>query len=372
MKRITEWLRPTMQSKPSLACSSALMQRGDNVPDFACRSGESPAANGVTADQITIAVTVYNRRCYLKQAIASALNQTVRAHVMVVEDCGPDPTISALVKGEFGDRVEYIRNPARRGLFGNWNACVEYCRTKWLSILHDDDFLDPCYVQTMVELAEKAPGFPLYFGKVIHLNQDGSVFATQDEREVDGDWTARGLRDILYTPFLFPGHLFAIDAIRRVGGFRETSYLAGDWELWAKLMARGGGAQSGKTVAYYRIHDGVERGTNQIIRQGRMLALGLVQHKRVLRLLPEAQPFSRREALRHFPMVSRFLLRYGYALSPRLLRYHVGLLRFSCPAPLKHRLFQVGTRLGGGLFVRACSKVWNGSRQILAKGTIPN
>jgi len=31
----------------------------------------------VAADQITIAITVYNRREYLHQAIRSALNQTV-------------------------------------------------------------------------------------------------------------------------------------------------------------------------------------------------------------------------------------------------------------------------------------------------------
>ena len=44
----------------------------------------------ISADQITIAVTVYNPRQYLVQAVERALNQTVPVKVMVGEDCGPD------------------------------------------------------------------------------------------------------------------------------------------------------------------------------------------------------------------------------------------------------------------------------------------
>src|SRR6266545_4186650 len=120
---------------------------------------ESSSAGGrITADQITIAITVYDRRQYLAQAITSALDQTVPVRVIVVEDCGPDPTLESFVKQHFGSRVRYFRNPRRRGLFDNWNACVELCRTAWLSILHDDDFLAPCFVESMLELSEKSHG----------------------------------------------------------------------------------------------------------------------------------------------------------------------------------------------------------------------
>ena len=38
----------------------------------------------LASDQITIAVTVYDRRRYIEQAISSALNQTVPVKVIVV------------------------------------------------------------------------------------------------------------------------------------------------------------------------------------------------------------------------------------------------------------------------------------------------
>src|SRR4051794_19400895 len=96
---------------------------------------------------ITIAVTVYDRRDYVQEAIASALNQTgtEQPRVMVVEDCGPDKTLRAAITGEFGDKSQYYRNARRRGLFDNWNACIEASRTAWLCILHDDDVLEATF-----------------------------------------------------------------------------------------------------------------------------------------------------------------------------------------------------------------------------------
>ncbi len=53
----------------------------------------------LSAGDITIAVTVFNRRKYVKQAIASALGQTRPVRVIVVEDCGPDPGLEHYESG---------------------------------------------------------------------------------------------------------------------------------------------------------------------------------------------------------------------------------------------------------------------------------
>ena len=90
----------------------------------------------LSADQITIAITVYNRRQYVKEAIASALRQTVPVRVMVVEDCAPEPSLETFVKSEFGPDLPLLPKSDAPRTFGNWNACLELCQTEWLSILH--------------------------------------------------------------------------------------------------------------------------------------------------------------------------------------------------------------------------------------------
>jgi glycosyltransferase involved in cell wall biosynthesis len=230
-------------------------------------------------DEITIAITVYDRRQYLKEAIASALNQTMPVRVLVVEDCGPDPTLESFVKAEFGSRIDYVRNPKRRGLFGNWNACLELCRTEWLSILHDDDFLAPNFVAEMVKLADEAPGRDLYFGQTVIVNEHSEPDLEFKLRPVVGQWMNIDLTDVIYvTPFPFPGQLFRVSLAKGLGGFRVHSYYCGDWEMWAKLIARSGAAQTCVVVAYNRLHCGKSRGSNRVFRDGRTAPTSYVQY----------------------------------------------------------------------------------------------
>jgi len=314
------------------------------------------------ANQITIAITVYSRRQYIKEAIASALNQTVPVRVIVVEDCGPDPTLEAFVKAEFGSRIEYIRNPKRRGLFGNWNVCLELCRTEWLSILHDDDFLAPNFVAEMVKLAGEAPGLDLYFGQTVLVNERSERVSVCPSRPVTGPWMKVGLTDVVYgSLFSFPGQLIRVSSARSLGGFRVSSYYCGEWELWAKLIARSGAAQTREFLGFFREHAEWDRGSNRVLRSGRTIPAIMVQHKRVLALLPAADRvgFNRSEYQRRSPMPVLFLLRYGQTLSPRFLRYHVGLLALSSAPHWRYAIFQQLARLGGPRFVKLLSKVWN-------------
>src|SRR5262245_33027517 len=96
------------------ATKGTLESKGDLAGSQQCGCANLVSAPGrqmnLTPDDITIAITVFDRRQFLKQAIASALEQKFPVRVMVVEDCGPDPGLQTFVKQEFGDRVEYIRN----------------------------------------------------------------------------------------------------------------------------------------------------------------------------------------------------------------------------------------------------------------------
>jgi glycosyltransferase involved in cell wall biosynthesis len=327
------------------------------------------------SDQITVAVTVYSRRQYVCQAIASALAQTQPVHVLVVEDCGPDPGLRDFVLSQFGQRIEYIRNPERRGLFGNWNACLEYCRTPWLSILHDDDYLAPNFAESLMTLSRSAPNLGLYFGHTTIVDEEGQVHPTLAVDEIAEPWRPVDLSETVWvTPFPFPGHLFRVDQAQAVGGFRATSYYCGDWEMWCNLIDRWGAARTRDRVAYQRQHRGEDRGTNVVVRSGRQFPLSYVQHKRVLHLLRKAgrpQPFDRRKYQARFQVPTRFLLRFGGALSPRLLNYHWRLFMLTPPPHLGYAIYQLAARLMGPAFVRATSNIFRRTQGISSPVSSP-
>jgi glycosyltransferase involved in cell wall biosynthesis len=305
-------------------------------------------------EEITIAVTVFSRRDFLKKSIGSALQQSVPVRVMVIEDCGPDLGMRDYVRGLFGDQVEYFRNERRRGIFGNWNACIERCPTRWLSILHDDDWLEPGFVEAMLELNQQAGDKGLYFGQTTVIDSEGKERGEWRKPSLGAPWLPVTLTDVLsLSPFSFPGQLFQVAAAKSCGGFRETSHFTGEWELWTKIIAHYGGARTDRTVAVFRNHTGWDRGTSRIYRSGKTLGLTTIQRKRNLAL-------ARRLGI---TIPTRYLLYYAKFFSPMYLRYNTNRLLRSDAPHLPYRLFQLAVRMGGPRLVRLVSLGWNKVRK---------
>jgi glycosyltransferase involved in cell wall biosynthesis len=299
---------------------------------------------------MTIAITVYDRREYINQAIRSALAQRCveRPRVIVVEDCGPDTGLRDSVLSEFESQIAYYRNRRRRGLFDNWNACLEACATPWLCILHDDDFLEPSFVESMIELAAAAPGRALYYGQwnVVDLNDTRVQIPPSPAKFC---WRELPLQEwTRYNPVSFAGQLFNVAAARSVGGFRASSHYTADWEMWFKLALNYGAAATNRVVANFREYHSIGRGTTTVNISGRKYAYVNMQRKRHIAWLRRKEPhvrFDRRALLKKEPLPIRFILEHGYRFSPRMLRYNAGLLHVSSAPHPRYRLFQVISRL---------------------------
>jgi glycosyltransferase involved in cell wall biosynthesis len=302
-------------------------------------------------DNITIAITVYDRRTFLDTAVRSVLKQRDISRcpaVIVVEDCGPDLQLREQTMEKFGDQIVYHRNARRRGLFGNWNACLEICSTEWLCILHDDDFLEPGFVEAMMELATAAPDRALYYGRCHVIDEQGNRIEKREAPE-RFEWEELPLEAwARYDPVCFPGQLFNVAAARGLGGFRASSHYCADWEMWFRLALNFGAAATNRVVANYREHFATGRGTTRVDVSGRKYALVNAQRKRfatILRGMGTNARFDRVALQRDSPMPARFLLEYGDRFSPRMLRYNTALfLRSKAPNSI-YRFFQLVIRL---------------------------
>jgi len=312
-------------------------------------------------DEITIAITVYDRRAYIEQAVAAALGQTAPVRVMVVEDCGPDPSLQAFVLGKFGSRVTYHRNAQRRGLFDNWNACIDLCRTAWLCICHDDDFLEPCFVEAMIELADKIPGKGLYYGDYNVRNAAGEILLARVPPPELRCQATEVVAVAKMNPLIFPSILFRADYAKALGGFRKTSLFTGDWDMWVKLTLFYGAARTDRVVGNARSHEAAGRGTTRIERNGKFLALVNMQCKKNLALLrPRGVnvQFDRAAAQRASDISLRYILKFGAGWSPLLLRYNHGLVLRSESPGFQRWVFRAFARVFGPGFLRAASALW--------------
>jgi glycosyltransferase involved in cell wall biosynthesis len=319
----------------------------------------------MTPGDITIAVTVFDRRDYVEQAIASALAQTRPVRVLVVEDCGPDAGLQARIVARFGSRIIYHRNPRRRGLFDNWNGCLDLCPTKWLCLLHDDDFLASDFVETMIELAAKIPDQGLYYGRCHVVDATGTVAWTPDPLP-QAEWQAADPVALAqHNPVCFPAELFRADYAKALGGFRPASLFTGDWDMWAKLALHHGAAATNRIIGNVRHHHTDGRGTTRVARNGKCVGLAFMQARKNLALLRRhgrTLRFDRAAILQRAPLSVRFLLENAAGFSPRMLAYNRGLLLQSRPPHSAYRLFQWLARCLGPAFLRAAAQLhhaWN-------------
>jgi glycosyltransferase involved in cell wall biosynthesis len=315
----------------------------------------------MTPGDITIAVTVFDRRDYIEQAVDSALAQTSPVRVMVVEDCSPDKGLQSFVLSRFGSRITYHRNSIRRGLFDNWNACVQLCPTPWLCLLHDDDFLAPDFVEAMVELAAKMPGEGLYYGRCNYVDSKGRVALVPTAPDTPKWQSADVVSVALFNPVRFPTELFRADYTRALGGFCPTSQFSGDWDMWFKLSLHYGAAWTNRVVGNSRSHKAEGRGTVHVERTGKYQALIAMQAKKNTALLRQRGievSYNRAAALKSYPVPTRFLLEYASSFSHRMLAYNVGQLLSSRPVHAGYLLFQTLARCLGPGFVRAASKLY--------------
>jgi len=88
---------------------------------------------------VSIITTTLNRTEYLKQAILSALSQTLTDFELLVCDDGGLKETKELCKSFHDERILYTVNPARLGIALNTYAGVLRARSDVIAFLNDDD-----------------------------------------------------------------------------------------------------------------------------------------------------------------------------------------------------------------------------------------
>jgi glycosyltransferase involved in cell wall biosynthesis len=108
--------------------------------------------------KITIAIPSYNRRDFLKQAIASVLAQTFQDFEIVIFDNASNYDVAALI-GSFNDkRISLNALKQNIGGLNNMARAINYpFSSSYVMAFHDDDYLRPQALEIILQSFEKYP-----------------------------------------------------------------------------------------------------------------------------------------------------------------------------------------------------------------------
>jgi glycosyltransferase involved in cell wall biosynthesis len=211
-------------------------------------------------------IPTYNRPALLREAIRSALEQTyARLEIVVSENAGPE--VSDDVCRSFADsRIRFRRNAVNLGIAGNIREATKAATGDFVAHLHDDDLLEPTFVEQLLTGFAAAPDVALCFGDHRVIRPDCTFdenAATAIRARFGRDRLAAGVHRCLLRLALLEQSIPPTCLIRKAAiDWDELPTEAGsayDWYLWY-LLARGGAAAwyLPTPVYRYRLHAGQE------------------------------------------------------------------------------------------------------------------
>ncbi|MGH7413149.1 MAG: glycosyltransferase family 2 protein [Candidatus Rokuibacteriota bacterium] len=243
--------------------------------------------SGPADPRVSICIPTYNGSEFLRQALDSALAQTVAdVEVVVVDDGSTDDTYTIAQGCARGDpRLRVMRNQTNLGLTGNWNQCVRQARGEWIKFLFQDDYLAEDCVARMLDASEPRSLF-VVCARALRFEADAwaprreleayvaehhfrrhfpsgseispETFAEQVARQPFGNCLGEPSAMLIHR-----------DAFRRVGAFHSYLIQLPDWEFGARIAVHAGVRYLDEELATFRIHADATTARNKARRRYR-------------------------------------------------------------------------------------------------------
>jgi glycosyltransferase involved in cell wall biosynthesis len=103
-----------------------------------------------TSDDIQIFVPTYNREIMIQDTLASLLSQTVKGLDITILDNSDNDKTQKLIEENYPG-IKYIKTPNGVRL-ANLTAARELASKPYLMMLHDDDILNPYYIENILKV----------------------------------------------------------------------------------------------------------------------------------------------------------------------------------------------------------------------------
>lgn len=200
---------------------------------------------------ITVAIPSFNKEKYIERCIQSVLRQKSFANeIFVVDNCSTDRTFE--IAKQFEPEIRCIRNDKNLGMTGNWNRCIDLCKSDLLLILHADDELLPEALQAYLNFFQKHADIGFAHANFYYI-QDGDLRTKQlmNSRSIEiskaGPEAMSLPKGYACSTVVVPKKVYD-----RIGNFMES--MSSDWEMLQRIAAHYDVGQINQATAYVHLN----------------------------------------------------------------------------------------------------------------------
>lgn len=188
--------------------------------------------------KFTLIIPSYNGGDYLKECVTSIQAQTYSNWTLAVLDDGSTDASLAWLRGLNDPRLALYPAPEHLGIVKNWGRALEIPKAEFMTIIGQDDLLDPDYLAVMDALTREHPDAGLYHAHFRFIHAHSKVIRPcrpLPARETAAEYLTQlftGRRDTYGT-----GYLMRSVRYHAVGGIPPfEKLLFADDALWMALM----------------------------------------------------------------------------------------------------------------------------------------
>lgn len=256
---------------------------------------------------VSILMTAYNRKDFIKEAMESVLASTYpNFELIVVDDCSKDNTLAiARAIAAKDQRVKVYRNGKNLGDYPNRNKAASYAMGKYIKYVDSDDKIYVDSLTYMVEAMEEYKTAAIGFSdtKNNKLRMPKYYTGTQAIREhfLNGGLLQSGPSTTIIRR----------DAFEKLGGFSRKRYVS-DYEAWLNLCLEHGVVVFKNELVWIRSHPEQENEVGKIA----YYSLNYNLHKTFLS--NSATPFTIEEKDR---LLYNYRILLGRRIYQRLLKW---------------------------------------------------
>jgi glycosyltransferase involved in cell wall biosynthesis len=212
---------------------------------------------------LTIALPVYKRTDYIKSALDSALNQTVKCRVLLIDNNSPHDEFKKIVESYNNPLLKYIKTDVTVHQDENFNNCIRYAETPWLTILHDDDMLHCQFVEMTQRILTRYGA--MIGGFAVDCQVSSKEWEGISQKVQLSDDIKVVKESFFYFSQLSPfvGVVINRDLALKLNGFNVSLHPIGDFDFWYRMSTNSKMLYVNQILAYYRISP--SQSTNHLI-----------------------------------------------------------------------------------------------------------
>lgn len=192
----------------------------------------------MTTPQFTVIVPSYNGGAYLKACVQSIQAQTFPHWALAVLDDGSTDGSLAWLQSLGEPRLTVFPAQEHLGIVRNWQRALTLPKAEWMTIVGQDDLLDPNYLAVMQRLTQECPDAGLYHAHFRFIDGPGKTIRAcrpLPARETAAEYLTAlfsGTRDTYGTGYLMRSARY--EAAGGIPGWEKL--LFADDALWITLM----------------------------------------------------------------------------------------------------------------------------------------